>query len=72
MPRAWILLPGVGAQGARPDDVSAAFDRRGFGGLITQSRGITQCFAPDDAGWLQKVRDAATKFADEARLVSRR
>ncbi len=72
MPRAWLLLPGVGAQGAKAEDVAAAFDRRGLGGLISQSRGILQCFAPDDAQWLTKIRTAAARFADEARLASRR
>lgn len=71
MPRAWILLPGVGAQGARAEDLGPAFDARGLGGLITQSRGLLQCFAPNDPEWRARVRQAAQAFAAECRLASR-
>lgn len=72
MPRAWLLLPGVGAQGAKPEDVAPAFDRRGLGALVNQSRGVMQAFAPDDPGWLDKVRVATMTFAEQVRVASRR
>ncbi|MCP4229977.1 MAG: orotidine-5'-phosphate decarboxylase [bacterium] len=40
MPRALLLLPGVGAQGGDPAKLRAAFDDDGFGALVTSSRGI--------------------------------
>jgi orotidine-5'-phosphate decarboxylase len=40
MPRAVLLLPGVGAQGARVEDLAAAFAPGRAGGLITASRSI--------------------------------
>jgi orotidine-5'-phosphate decarboxylase len=69
MPNAWILLPGVGAQGGKVEDLVSAFDRRGLGGLATQSRGVMQAFQPGDADWLAKVERAAAQFADDCRRV---
>jgi orotidine-5'-phosphate decarboxylase len=70
MPRAIILVPGVGAQGARAGDAAAAFDARGRGGLVNQSRGILQCFAPSDRDWLDRVRSAARAFARDVSAAS--
>ena len=69
MPNAWILLPGVGAQGGKVEDLVSAFDRRGLGALATQSRGVMQAFKPGDADWLQKIEAAAAQFADDCRRV---
>lgn len=71
MPSAWLLLPGVGAQGARAEDVAAAFDARGLGGLVSSSRAVIQAFAPDDRDWLDRIDRAAAAFAQEVRRVSR-
>jgi orotidine-5'-phosphate decarboxylase len=71
MPRAWILLPGVGAQGAKASDAAAAFDGEGLGGLINQSRGVMGVFRPEESDWLQRIEAAAIKFADECRAVAR-
>lgn len=40
MPRAWLLVPGYGAQGGTARDVAAAFDARGLGAIVNNSRGI--------------------------------
>jgi orotidine-5'-phosphate decarboxylase len=70
MPRAWILLPGVGAQGARVADVQAAFDDRGRGALVAQSRGVMHAFEPDDADWRDKIEAAAAAFAAEVHSIA--
>ena len=70
MPHAWLLLPGVGAQGGRVADLAPAFDVHGLGALVSQSRGVLQCFAPGDADWLEQVGEAAAEFAQEVRAVS--
>ena len=70
MPHAWILLPGVGAQGATVEDTAAAFDSAGHGGLISQSRSIMQCFAPDDGDWRNRLAAAAEEFAAQARRIA--
>ena len=71
LPHAWLLLPGVGAQGGKVADLAAAFDRRGLGALVNQSRGVMQAFAPDDARWLDKIDGAAAAFAAECLAVAR-
>lgn len=71
LPRSWLLLPGVGAQGGRTADLRAAFDARGLGALVTQSRGVMQSFAPGDADWLARIDRAAAAFAAECRTVAR-
>jgi orotidine-5'-phosphate decarboxylase len=40
MPSTWFLVPGFGAQGGTARDCGAAFDERGLGGVINNSRGI--------------------------------
>lgn len=70
LPHSWLLLPGVGAQGGAVKDLAAAFDRRGLGALVNQSRGVMQCFAPNDADWLDRVEKAAQAFAAECRGVA--
>lgn len=69
MPRAWLLLPGVGAQGGKVEDQAPAFDGHGLGALVSQSRGILQCFAPDDPDWLDRVEAALAAFAASLRSV---
>lgn len=71
MPRALILVPGVGAQGGSVRDTLSAFDSSGMGGIISQSRGVAQCFAPDDPQWLDRVVAAAKSFSLEMRSVLR-
>ena len=45
MPRAIFLLPGVGAQGGRVEDLGAAFEPHPAAGLITASRSIVNAHA---------------------------
>ncbi len=40
MPHAWLLVPGFGAQGAGAQDVASAFDTKGLGAVVNNSRGI--------------------------------
>jgi orotidine-5'-phosphate decarboxylase len=70
LPHSWLLLPGVGAQGAKVQDLAAAFDRQGLGALVNQSRGVMQAFAPGEPQWLSRVQAAAIAFADECRTVA--
>src|SRR5690606_30848969 len=72
LPHAWLLLPGVGAQGGSVDDLLPAFDGRGLGALATQSRGVLNVFAPDDPRWLERVDEAAARFAAQCRAAAER
>lgn len=71
LPHAWLLLPGVGAQGAKVQDLVAAFDQHGLGALVNQSRGVMQAFSPTDPQWLSRLQQAAIAFADECRTVAK-
>ncbi len=71
MPRSWLLLPGVGAQGARIQDVRAAFDDQGLGGLVSQSRGVLEVFAPEDPDWRDQIAAAVARFAADVLAVCR-
>jgi orotidine-5'-phosphate decarboxylase len=44
MPRAVFLLPGVGAQGGRVEDLAAAFEPHPAAGLVTASRSIVNAY----------------------------
>ncbi|MFA6521469.1 MAG: orotidine-5'-phosphate decarboxylase [Candidatus Gracilibacteria bacterium] len=48
MPKAYLLVPGFGAQGGTAADVKAAFNKDGLGAVINSSRGII--FAWEKAG----------------------
>ena len=57
MPRAIFLIPGVGAQGGRAEDLAAAFGPGRAAGLIAASRGIAS--DPDPAGAAERLRAIA-------------
>jgi orotidine-5'-phosphate decarboxylase len=68
MPRAFILVPGYGAQGATAQNAAASFNEDGLGAAVNSSRGITYGFK--DAGisrqaYVQTVRDATLRMMDE-------
>ena len=54
MPHQPLLLPGVGAQGGRPEDLGPAFGGRAAGALISASRSII--YADDPASAAAKLR----------------
>ena len=49
MPRAPLLLPGVGAQGGRVEDLAPAFVPGPAGGLVTASRSIDRAYEKADS-----------------------
>lgn len=44
MPHTWFLVPGYGSQGGTATDVAAAFDPRGLGAVVNNSRGILYAY----------------------------
>jgi orotidine-5'-phosphate decarboxylase len=62
MPRAILLLPGIGAQGGSPADVARAFTSGPASALVPVSRSVIYAFRVDGADW----RKAAA--AEAARL----
>ena len=56
MPRAMFLIPGVGAQGGRPEDLGAAFEPGRAGALVAASRSIAGAADPAEAA--EQLRSA--------------
>ncbi len=50
MPHAVFLLPGIGAQGGRVEDLAAAFGPGPAGGLVSASRGIVAAYEQGGGG----------------------
>ncbi|HEY8498339.1 MAG TPA: orotidine-5'-phosphate decarboxylase [Limnochordales bacterium] len=67
MPGVWLLLPGVGAQGGRVEDLAPAFDAGGLGGLVSVSRGLLEAWrasGSDPARWERAAADAAARLRE--------
>jgi orotidine-5'-phosphate decarboxylase len=74
MPHAWLLVPGFGSQGGTARDVAGAFDARGRGAIVNNSRGIIFAHgrSPYDkrfgaAGWQQAVEAATRDMIEQLR-----
>jgi orotidine-5'-phosphate decarboxylase len=72
MPHTWLLVPGFGSQGGAAADVQPAFDARGLGAVINNSRGLifaharkefADRFAPDR--WQDAVAAATREMIAE-------
>lgn len=62
LPRAVLLLPGVGAQGAGAGDVARAFTSGPASALVPVSRGIIYAFRSDEDDWRAAASRAAAHF----------
>jgi orotidine-5'-phosphate decarboxylase len=63
LPRVPFLLPGIGAQGAAPADVAAAFAAGPAGALVSASRSII--YASTGGDWREAAAAAAAQLARE-------
>jgi orotidine-5'-phosphate decarboxylase len=68
LPRAILLLPGVGAQGGRPEDLAAAFTPGPASALVSASRSVL--YADAGAGWQEAAAAEAARLADELRSLA--
>jgi orotidine-5'-phosphate decarboxylase len=64
MPHTWFLVPGYGSQGGTAADVAAAFDDRGLGAIVNNSRGII--FAHERPEYASRFGPARWQDAVEA------
>jgi len=72
MPRTWLLIPGVGAQGGSAADIAPAFGAGGLGAIVNSSRGILYAYKdPTRHDWREAIRGAAGKLRDELREAAR-
>ncbi|MFN8133215.1 MAG: orotidine-5'-phosphate decarboxylase [Solirubrobacteraceae bacterium] len=65
MPRAWLLVPGLGAQGGRPEDFAAFLNPDGLGAVANASRSVAGAWQAQPAGGpaLARIRTAAGEAA---------
>jgi orotidine-5'-phosphate decarboxylase len=66
MPHAIFLLPGVGAQGGRVEDLAPAFAPGPAGGLVTASRSIAQAHAGNGRAPAAAARAEAERLRETA------
>ena len=76
MPSATFLLPGVGAQGGRVEDLAAAFSPGRAGGLVSASRSIADAYrtaggepAAAARAEAERLRETAWELSDRALRV---
>jgi len=68
LPRSVLLLPGIGAQGATPEDVAAAFTEGPAGALVSASRSVI--YASSGRDWREAAAEEAERLAREVWRVS--
>ncbi|MBD5475642.1 MAG: orotidine-5'-phosphate decarboxylase [Lachnospiraceae bacterium] len=64
MPKAYILVPGYGAQGGKGADLVHFFDQDGLGAIVNSSRGIIAAYQQE-----QYAKYGAENFADASRAA---
>ena len=74
MRHCWLLVPGFGAQGGTAADVAGAFDQRGLGAIINNSRGIIFAYRRKpykekygEANWQRAVEEATRDMIAQLR-----
>lgn len=70
MPKAVLLLPGVGAQGATPADVARAFTSGPSSALVTVSRSLIYAFRNSDLDWRAVTGAEAARLRKEVWAIS--
>ena len=70
LPRAILLLPGVGAQGATPADVARAFTSGPASALVTASRSVLYAFRSSAEDWRTAAAAEAARLRREVWAVA--
>ena len=65
MPKAYILVPGYGAQGGKGKDLVHFFNKDGLGAIVNSSRGIIAAYQQD----AYKEKFAPENYADASRAA---
>src|ERR687884_1103563 len=65
MPKAILLLPGIGAQGATPADVARAFTSGPASALVPVSRSVIYAFRVDGSDWRKAAAAKAARLRGE-------
>lgn len=79
MPHTWFLVPGFGSQGGTAMDVAGAFDSRGLGAIVNNSRGVIFAHERPEyrqrfgaARWQEAVEAATRQMIDELGSITGR
>ena len=70
LPKAPLLLPGVGAQGASPTELAAAFTEDPGSALVSASRSVIYAYRTAGGDWRAAAAGEAERLAREAWSVS--
>ena len=70
LPRSVLLLPGIGAQGGRPEDVAEAFAPGSAGALVSASRSVIYAYRDGPRDWRAAAAAEAARLAAEVRAVA--
>jgi orotidine-5'-phosphate decarboxylase len=70
LPRAVLLLPGVGAQGATAADVARAFTSGPASALVTASRSVIFAYRGGDGDWRRAAGAEAARLRADVWSVS--
>jgi orotidine-5'-phosphate decarboxylase len=70
LPRAVFLLPGIGAQGGRVEDLAPAFAPGRAGGLVTASRAIARAYEQHGGDPADAARAEAERLREQAWSLS--
>ncbi|MBO4336896.1 MAG: orotidine-5'-phosphate decarboxylase [Lachnospiraceae bacterium] len=65
MPKAFILVPGYGAQGGKGEDLKCFFNKDGLGAIVNSSRGIIAAWQKDP----YREKYSGLDFADASRAA---
>ena len=71
MPTAPLLLPGVGAQGGRIEDLAPAFENSAAGGLVVAARSVIEAWRETDVPWQSAVAEAARTHHQAITTITR-
>lgn len=75
MPKAYILVPGYGAQGGTAKDLAPYFNEDGLGAIVNSSRGIIAAFKQPsydkygESGYAEAARQAALSMKEDINSI---
>ncbi|MED1107613.1 orotidine-5'-phosphate decarboxylase [Bacillus paramycoides] len=74
LPHSIFLVPGLGVQGGKAEDLAVFFDEKGLGAVISSSRGITYsyCFNKQDENWRNISKEQMSKSISDATVTAKK
>jgi orotidine-5'-phosphate decarboxylase len=73
LPHSIFLVPGLGVQGGKAEDLAVFFDKNGLGAVISSSRGITYnyCFNMKDETWRRISKEQMIKSISNSAIEAK-